>query len=43
MNWNPRGVKAMIYQIDSCRYLAWRLTLLGEFKDWLAQYQDLLN
>ena len=28
------------FKIDTCRFLTWRLALLGLSKDWLAQCQD---
>ena len=37
---NPSRVKLMTYEIDTCRYLAWHLALIGYDKDWLAQNQD---
>ena len=33
-------VKTMTYKIDTCRFLAWRLALIGSGKDWLAQCPD---
>ena len=30
----------MTYEIDTCRFLAMCLALLGKRKDWLAQCQD---
>ena len=32
-------VKPMTYQIDTCRFLACRLVLIGYGKDWLAQFK----
>ena len=37
---NPAWVKAMTYQIDTCRFPARCSALLGYGKDWLAQCQD---
>ena len=28
------------FKMETCRFLAWRLVLLGKGKDWLAQCQD---
>ena len=36
----PSRVRAMTYQIDTCRFLAWISALIGSRKDWLAQCQD---
>ena len=29
------------FKIDTCRFIAWRLALLGLGNDWLAQCQDI--
>ena len=36
----PGRVKPQTYEIDTCRFLAWRSVLLEQGKDWLSQYQD---
>ena len=36
----PGRVKSMTCNIDTCRFLAWHLTLIGYGKDWLVQYED---
>ena len=33
-------VKPMTYKIDTCRFLAGRLALIGYGEDWLAQCQN---
>ena len=37
---NHSHVKAMVYEIVTCHYRAWRLALIGYDDDWLVQYQD---
>ena len=37
---NTGRVKPMTYKIDTCRFLARCLVLLGQDKDWFAQCQD---
>ena len=36
---NHGRVKPMTYKVDTCRFLARCSALLGQGKDWLAQYQ----
>ena len=36
----PGRVKPMTYQIKTCRFIAWRLTLIEYGKDWLVRSQD---
>ena len=46
VEWGERGphmhvpVKPMTLKIDTCRFLAYRLALLRQGKEWLAQCQD---
>ena len=36
----PGEMKPMTYEIDTCRFLAWRLPLIGKGKGWFAQCED---